>query len=358
MGDIDKKADERLWQRRHRRPQSYRPGPFAAIYSGLLAAGLVAAAAVYYVLVHHVPGMAKDPADTVKIALLVIGGSGALAGLYVSYRKQRTDEANHVRDQDKLFTERYTQAVAQLGNSAAAVRLGGVYALARIADDSERDRPTCLKVLCGYLRMPYDPEDPETEPAERQVRTTVQDVLADRLVPGHPGFWSNALINLDGAHLIDVAFNKIVVHVFSARGATFSGGAIFDQATFENGFFIRATFNGYTRFYKAVFIEKGVFDRSVFTRHTLFTEAAFSGLTATYTGALFRGDTTRFDGVTFNVRHLSFAGATFCRDRPPIWPAEFDEPAGIVWDSADPPTPVRDPNPDPLTDAADLPAGP
>jgi hypothetical protein len=123
VGDTEKKKYGRPRRRGDWRPQGYQPGPFAVIYAGLLAAGLVAAAVVYLVLVHGVPGMAKDRADTLKTALLVIGGSGALAGLYVSYRKQRTDEANHVRDQDKLFTERYTQAVAQLGNSAAAVRL-------------------------------------------------------------------------------------------------------------------------------------------------------------------------------------------------------------------------------------------
>ena len=129
------------------RPRPYSPGPFALIYAGLLLAGLAAAVVVYAVLVSAVPGMAGNRTDTMKTALLVIGGSGALAALYVSYRKQRTDEANHVRDQDKLFTERYTAAVAQLGNEAAAVRLGGVYALARIADDSKQDRPTSQPVV-------------------------------------------------------------------------------------------------------------------------------------------------------------------------------------------------------------------
>jgi hypothetical protein len=115
--------------------------------------------------------------------------------LYVSYRKQRTDVANHGRDQDKLFTERYTAAVAQLGNPAPAVRLGGGYALARIADDSARDRPTCLKVWCAYLRMPYDTDDP-AKADEREVRPTAQATLAERFRSYNPGCWAEAEIDL------------------------------------------------------------------------------------------------------------------------------------------------------------------
>jgi hypothetical protein len=131
MGGGLRKKSRRLLQRLgNDRRSSYRPGPFAAIYSALLAAGVVASAVVYLVLLAAVPGASANRLDVAKTALLVVGGSGAVAGLYVAYRKQRTDEANHLRDQDKLFTERYTAAVAQLGStSSAAIRLGGVYAL-------------------------------------------------------------------------------------------------------------------------------------------------------------------------------------------------------------------------------------
>src|SRR5690242_20688360 len=116
-GDVERRRKTlRMWLLERRGNQvGYQPGPFALIYSVLLLAGLAGSAVVYVVLLHLVPGMGANRADTVKTALLVIGGSGALAGLYVAYRKQRTDEANHVRDRDKLFTERYTQAAAQLG---------------------------------------------------------------------------------------------------------------------------------------------------------------------------------------------------------------------------------------------------
>src|SRR5260221_3314993 len=163
----------KAWQ-----PRPDRPQPCPAVYGALLVAGVVSAAGVYLLLLWLIPGAKANRLDVAKTALLVVGGSGAVAGLYVAYRKQRTDEANHIRDQDNLFTERYTQAVTQLGNTAAAVRLGGVYALARIADDSERDRPTCMEVLCAYLCMAYDPDN--ADPGEAKVRSAAQTTMFAR----------------------------------------------------------------------------------------------------------------------------------------------------------------------------------
>ena len=304
-----------------------------AICAGLLAAGLAATgAAVYYVLVHDVPGMVEDRADTLKAALLVVGGSGALAGLYVAFRRQRTDEPNHLRDRDKVVTERYTAAVAQLGSPAAAVRLGGVHALARIADDSERDRPTCLEVLCAYLRLPYDPASPDTEPAERQVRTTAQTAIAARLRPGHPGFWAGARVDLTGAYLIDPYFGDITADSFNAAGATFSEVAQFTRARFNGEVvFSGATFNQGAQFNEAAFSGGAGFDNAMFIEDAWFDSATFSGSPV-------------FGGATF-IEGAWFDGATFSRDRPPVWPGGSAEPVGIVWDRlADPQAPV-DPRP-------------
>lgn len=357
MGDIEKSNRRPPWRRGDRGARAYRPGPFALVYSALLAAGLVAAGGVYYVLVHRVPGMAANRADTMKTALLVIGGSGALAGLYVAYRKQRTDEANHLRDQDKLFTERYTAAAAQLGHDKAAVRLAGVYALARIADDSERDRPTCISVLCAYLRMPYDPDDPKTELAERQVRTTAQTAIAERLRPDHPGFWFDARIDLSGAYLTEATFSDIIASTFRVsgatfgenvtfEGATFAGFAAFDEATFHGEVNFRmATFSTGTWFKKAIFRRTASFQKATFERIAMFYGATFHG-TVRFSGATFNGEawfdeatfhwSVWFSGAKFPTR-ISFRKATFRRDCPPSWPDGFAEPAEIGW--ADPPNP-------------------
>jgi hypothetical protein len=56
-----------------------------------------------------------------------------------------------VAEQGQL-TERYTKAIEQLGSDKLDVRLGGIYALERIAADSERDHPTVVEVLSAFVR--------------------------------------------------------------------------------------------------------------------------------------------------------------------------------------------------------------
>lgn len=59
-GDLPEKARTLLHRPTTSKPDSYRPGPFALIYTALLAAGTVAATVVYLVLIHGVPGVATD----------------------------------------------------------------------------------------------------------------------------------------------------------------------------------------------------------------------------------------------------------------------------------------------------------
>jgi hypothetical protein len=57
------------------------------------------------------------------------------------------------RAQAEALAKRYQDAATQLGHDKAPVRLAGVYAMARLADDWAEQRQTCINVLCGYLRI-------------------------------------------------------------------------------------------------------------------------------------------------------------------------------------------------------------
>ena len=85
------------------------------------------------------------------------------------------------------LNERFATAADRLGSDKPpAVRLAGVYAMAGLADDWEENRQTCVDVLCGYLRMPYDPDPGEGKfrlvfLADREVRHTVIRVITAHL---------------------------------------------------------------------------------------------------------------------------------------------------------------------------------
>jgi hypothetical protein len=81
----------------------------------------------------------------------------AVGALY--FNTHQTSEAlQATRDQVGLFeqgqlTDRFSKAVGQLGTKdSLEVRLGGIYALERIARDSVRDHPTVMEVLSAYVR--------------------------------------------------------------------------------------------------------------------------------------------------------------------------------------------------------------
>jgi hypothetical protein len=93
----------------------------------------------------------------------------------------------------RTLNERFATAADRLGgDKPTAVRLAGVYAMAGLADDWPENRQTCVDVLCGYLRMPYEPDPGEDAVelkildfrASREVRHTVIRVITAHLKNG------------------------------------------------------------------------------------------------------------------------------------------------------------------------------
>ena len=103
----------------------------------------------------HVRGRLDKPADEYRLATLedehrrtvaqILTGGGLLVGLYLGWRRVRAAEEGQI-------TERFTKAIEQLGHKEMAIRLGGIYALERIARDSEKDHGPIMEVLTADVR--------------------------------------------------------------------------------------------------------------------------------------------------------------------------------------------------------------
>ncbi len=200
-----------------------------------------------------------------RTGLAAGAGAGAAVGLMLAFRRQHHQEiATDLTDRDateRRITELYTKAVEQLGSDKAPVRLGGLYALERLAQDNPAHRQTIVNVICAYLRMPFSATAPTSKPEpeatedpgergaetetrtdgngdtwqqERQVRLTAQRILAehlrdDRAKDQHstdpPGsrFWPDIRLDLAGATLIDFNLENGVMADADFIGATFSG---------------------------------------------------------------------------------------------------------------------------------------
>ncbi|MCP9990599.1 pentapeptide repeat-containing protein [Streptomyces albogriseolus] len=305
------------WRKIQSRP--YQPKPFFASYIAMLIIGAAGAYVAYMALHSWVPGAKKDSLEVAKTALTVVAGCGAVAALYVSYRKQRNDEANSDRERDRLFTDRFTMAAEQLGHDAAAVRLAGMYALARIADDSERDRETCMNVICAYLRMPYDPTSGHVDRAEGNVRHTAQRILEERLRPDHPHCWREADVDLRGATLQNAAFSRAVFRKALFNGAQFYGVTLFGVTRFTwRTWFDEAVFYGTTWFGHSRFSDQITFDGAKFHDEVSFTSASFRHPIVHFNDVTFESEAD-FSDVEFK-EVASFENTSFSSDRPPVWP--------------------------------------
>ena len=88
---------------------------------------------------------------------------GTLAAQYFGRRAASRDtketlDRTLAEQRTRTLNERFATAADKLGDDKPpAMRLAGVYAMAGLADDWKKNRQTCIDVLCGYLRMPYEP---------------------------------------------------------------------------------------------------------------------------------------------------------------------------------------------------------
>jgi Pentapeptide repeats (8 copies) len=144
-----------------------------AVIAGLVAlASLVALGGFVWLWWKGVPALYQDSGagpdarvqavTGTRTALLIgLAGVGAVGALWLNNRTYRLTQQGQI-------TDRYTKAIEQLGAEKLAVRLGGIYALERIAVDSKRDHQTVVEVLSAFVRERTD--------ASRTEKQTVVEV--------------------------------------------------------------------------------------------------------------------------------------------------------------------------------------
>lgn len=94
-----------------------------------------------------------------KTLAYIMGGVLAIIGITLAYRRIRALERQVLVGQEQLkvvqegqITERFTRAIEQLGSDKMEIRLGGIYALERIANDSDKDYSIIIETLTAYVR--------------------------------------------------------------------------------------------------------------------------------------------------------------------------------------------------------------
>jgi uncharacterized protein YjbI with pentapeptide repeats len=164
---------------------------------GIIWVLLVAWQVPLYILT-ELPAGSKDLVDAQdelrKTFIQIIVGIAIFYGLYLTARRTKAIEETALKiTTEGQITERFTKAVEQLGNDRLEIRLGGIYALERIARDSKTDHWAVMEVLTTFVREnssvekkaekePYIDEQNSDEEknniAEKTVTPDTQAILA------------------------------------------------------------------------------------------------------------------------------------------------------------------------------------
>lgn len=279
-----------------------------AVIGGLSAFGLP--------LIVSQPFSAGDSISTLRQAILAAtGGVLAILTLWENRRKniqeKEKNDQDHTRQVHAERRSRYAKAIEQLADDKSAIRLGGVYTLAKLVDDWLDDKKTLpskderrqegqiiVNSLCAYIRSsfplaeqanqldkPYakylqkdfdgDKEkfdadkrsfarDKAALEEERQVRKSIIKEIRERLQDiGAPGSWSKFDYDFSNA-LFFYSTNFMFSHfdAFSNfHGATFAQSADFSLVTFaKDADFSLVTFAQSADFYRAYFENKPIFE--------------------------------------------------------------------------------------------------
>jgi hypothetical protein len=185
-----------------------------------------------------------------------------VATLLLAGRRQvHAEEVAAVTEKDAVerrITELYLKAVDQLGSDKAPVRLGGLLALERLAQDNPQHRQPVVDVVCSYLRMPVTygeisglhsgpamapviaahlaaTEGGAAQRQELEVRMTAQSILRRHVVldPGGLQFWPDIDLDLKSATLVDFRLERCRVRDVRFTGATFVGIARFFESVID-----------------------------------------------------------------------------------------------------------------------------
>ncbi|QBS43855.1 pentapeptide repeat-containing protein [Nocardia sp. CS682] len=148
----------------------------------------------------------------------VVAAAGVLGGLWFTAGTLVVTNKQYGITERTEVTNRFAQAITQLGNESVDVRLGAIYQLERLTIDSPRDRQVIFETISAYIRT-HAQRRPECRPddqSEARLKKPPEDVQSALTVIGRRS--KDSLDNIDlsrtclvGAKLIGANLDGLVV---------------------------------------------------------------------------------------------------------------------------------------------------
>ena len=350
-------------------------------YTILITVAVIGGVCAFLVVPFAVPQpFSKDDSISALRQAVLVATGGVLAILTL-WENRRKNDQEHMRQVHAERRARYAKAVEQLADDKSAIRLGGVYTLAKLVDDwldDEKTLPSMEKrrqegqiiidSLCAYIRSSFPLAERHDELTlsyeeyrqkcqdnkqskqsredfvrdkslfreEQEVRQTILSEIKKRLNGGEvrredgkyeikPGTWSYFEYDFS---------NAVFFYHVGFRNSYFGASLNFSEAEFAAGAdFSRAKFTKGTDIYWCT-----DFSRTKFTRYASFFEAEFAAganfpeaeftENANFSKAEFTGN-ANFPEAEF-TRYANFSEAEFAAGAN-FSKAEFAAGANFSW---------------------------
>jgi len=180
----------------------------------------------------------------------------ALAGLlsawaiWSAYRRAEAMQKQALATENRLVQERFRDAVQHLGHETESVRLGGAYALFRLALEEEAFRKQIAEMLCAHICAITGAEEyrknfakkpsMEIQSLMRLLFSAGQDAQAE---DSRKAFWKGLRADLSGGYFHGLELRDARFQKASLTGAEFQGARL-SRAKFQGAFLYDAKFQG------------------------------------------------------------------------------------------------------------------
>ena len=147
--------------------------------------------------------------ERMKFAAYVVGGGLVLWQLQISNRRSTALEKTATLGEKGNITERFKNAIEHLGSDSESIRMGGIYGLYHVVQESRGYADTVLKILCAHAKsVMAEPGYTEKEKPSNEIAA-----ILDVLFPVIPD---------DENHKIEVLFEKVDISGWHLQGADVS----------------------------------------------------------------------------------------------------------------------------------------
>jgi len=164
----------------------------------------------------------------------IIGGAVVVLSLYFSLENLNNSQKSLELSQQGQLTDRFTKAVNQLGDKNTDINMGGIFALQRIANESEKDHWPIMEILTAYVRRTMN-KNLQYLPTDGQVN--YQDGL--KYYKPRSDIQAVMTVLSKRNHVIENRQNE-VIHL----DVSFLQGIVLDDAQLEHASFMSADLAG------------------------------------------------------------------------------------------------------------------